>query len=305
MDLWKTVDWFIHPKLQNDPEKLRRARQLVAFGLVGTIVFFPPNAVKWYKLGSTTLTMSLVVCGILAAAMLLLFKYTGSMNLAGNGVIAGIAWHFALGPYLTGGFDSSLLFWNIAVPAFASTFLSFGSSIFWSLAMAGEILFFYYLKTTGVELPILAMPESQLYQTQLINMFGPLAAIFVTGYLSERTHRKLIMLQKEAVEDQKAAVEGAQTLAANLEVVLQKVTENAGRLTSSSDGLTRFSADLGRKAVDNEDQVGRASILAREVNSNLQAAAQGVDQTVSSLENVAKSTAQAVQVAKEIGRAHV
>ncbi|MFH1139151.1 MAG: methyl-accepting chemotaxis protein [Pseudomonadota bacterium] len=299
MDLWKAVDWFIHPRLKNDPEQLRRGRQLVAFGLVGVLCFFPPNAYKWLKVGSPTLALSLLACGIFAAIMLLIFKCTGAMNLIGNGVIAAIAWHFALGPYLTGGFESSLLFWNLAVPAFAATFLGLGSSIFWTLVMAGEVFFFYHLKVTGVELPALALPESQLLKTQLINMFGPLIAVFITGFLAERTHKNLLKLQKEAMDDQRKAVEGAQALASGLEVVLQSVTENAGRLTSSSEGLTNFSAAMSRKAKDNQEQVGRASSLAREVNSNLEAAAQGVDQTVSSLDNVAKNTAQAVRVAKD------
>ena len=304
MDLWKAIDWFINPRLTSEPETLRKSRQLVIFGLMAALVFFPPNAVKWFELGNQTLGLSLVGCGILAAILLFVFKYTGLMGLAGNGLIAGLAWHFFLGPYMTGGFDSSMLFWNLAVPAFASTFLSFRSSVFWTLIMLSEVLYFYYLKINGVELPVATVSEAQIYKTQLINMFGPLAAIFITGYLTDRTHQSLLTLQKSTLEDQKKAVDGAQALAANLEGVLQNISENAGRLTSSSDGLSRFSAALDEKARVSQAKVNRTSDLAMEVNSNLEAASSAVDQTVSSLEQVAENTKEAVKVAKDAaGRA--
>lgn len=60
-------------------------------------------------------------------------KYSRSLTVMGNFVIAALLWHFTVLPALTGGILSSSLAWNIVIPVFVATFLGFGSFIFWSV----------------------------------------------------------------------------------------------------------------------------------------------------------------------------
>ena len=118
MKITNFFDWFIPQHAKNDIEQYRRAYMIVGVSWYG-LPFFIINIVKWATLGSTALAVSLTVVMILVWLMSFVLRYTGSISLAANGILAGLCWHFLFLPYQTGGMDSNSLSWTLIIPLFA------------------------------------------------------------------------------------------------------------------------------------------------------------------------------------------
>lgn len=173
------IGWFIPDSLKDDVDKRIRSRQLVIFCLISPS-FFIPNIIKWSKLGSQPLAVSVVVVMLLILLFLLLFKKIKSLGVFGNLIFAALAWHFTFLPFCTGGIHSSALTWNPVVPILAAAFVGVRSSVFWTCVMLVEVGVFIALETAGISTSTVHLEGHKLVEVQAANIIGPLLAMVLS-----------------------------------------------------------------------------------------------------------------------------
>jgi hypothetical protein len=216
----------------HDLDLNRRARQFILFSQISPI-FFIPNIIKWYKLGSVDLAVSIFIVMLLVFFLPFMLRLIPSYALIANCIMAALSWHFSYLPYVTGGISSSALGWNLVIPVFAAAFIGLKSSLFWAGFMVIEIFAFYELKVIGWELPVIALNEKDLVITQLSNALGPILVVSVTMFFSGKGRQDAFNSQKKALRSQEKALKARQKsqtemehLTRRLENIFATVREN-------------------------------------------------------------------------------
>lgn len=273
------IDYFIPDVICEDADEYRRAFQITTFTQL-SLLFFIPNAIKWYKMGFSGLALS-IFCVMICVAFIAPFvlKYTRSLQVMGNFVIASLVWHFSVLPALTGGILSSSLAWNIVLPVFVATFLGFGSFMFWSAFMLLEILVFLALHLIGAPLPVVTLTPSQLIQTQIANVLGPFLTMVISLYFGDRGLKSALAAQKEAAQaslnaeqEQEALREQSDAMSQRLESIFDRVSEQTENLT---EGVMKKMAVLAREAAQNamtaNDLIGQTGDVVSQTNVSMKA----------------------------------
>ena len=77
MGFWNYLNWYIPREMTQDLDLNRRARQFILFSQISPI-FFIPNLIKWYKLGSMELAVSIFI--VMLLVFFLPFFRIGNQN---------------------------------------------------------------------------------------------------------------------------------------------------------------------------------------------------------------------------------
>jgi hypothetical protein len=270
------IDWFIPADLTDDPNVRRRAEQLVIFTQVAPL-FFIPNAIKWYGVGSMTLAVSnITVMLIIALIIPLVFRQTGSLNFIGNGLMATLAAHFTILPYMTGGITSNALIWNLVLPLFALTFVSFKSMVFWSSVMFVEILVFVFMTLKGHALPPVVFTGKQLLETQIANIVGPFIAMCIALYFNDRGLKFAFALQENALQEQRKIMEDQghtqgrfEEMAHNLEKVFTQVEANTIQLSRTTEKIATMTKQNADSAKEVDKLMKESEQVVIQVNTSM------------------------------------
>lgn len=261
------IDYFIPANIHENEDEYRRTFQLTAFTQL-SVIFFLPNVIKWQKMGHSELAISIFCVMIFVAVFCpLILKFSASLNVMGNCIMAALAWHFSILPAVTGGILSSSLTWNVILPVFAMTFVGFGSFIFWGLFMFLEILIFLGIHVTGITLPVIALTPTQAVQAQIANVLGPFLAMVVTMIFADRGLKGALAAHQAVAEEnmqselnQQKLREQSEALARHLESVFAQVGEHTMHLkediVSEMAGVTRETAKNAMQANDLISQTG-------------------------------------------------
>jgi methyl-accepting chemotaxis protein len=188
--------------------------------------FFIVNIVKWTTLGSVALAVSLTIVMVLVWLMAFVLRYTGSVTLAANGILAGLCWHFIFLPYQTGGMDSKSMSWTLVIPLFAIMLMGSRNAILWISLTATAIFVFYWLKVTGYQCPMVSLTPEGLLKEQITNAIGPFLATFILGLLLKQGMRQAVKEQQDGLQAQKKAHD--------LETLFGQVHQAGMQVTSSS-----------------------------------------------------------------------
>jgi len=251
----KMIKYFIPDSISDDPDKYRRAFQLTVFTQLSWL-FFIPNAIKWYRMGHTELAISITcVMFFVAIACPFILKYSGSLQIMGNCVIAALSWHFSVLPAVTGGIHSSALAWNMVIPVFAVTFVGFASFLFWSGIMLLEIIVFIAMYYTGYTFPTIALSASQLAETQIANALGPFLTMVIALIFGDRGLKSALAAHKEAAQENRKAEleqielrEKSEALTERLEQIFVKVSNSTNHLVND---VMKEMAVITRKNAEN------------------------------------------------------
>ena len=245
-----------------------------------SLLFFIPNVIKWYKMGFSGLALS-IFCVMICVAFIAPFvlKYTRSLHVMGNFVIAALVWHFSVLPAATGGILSSSLAWNIVLPVFVATFLGFGSFIFWSSFMFLEILVFLGLHLSGSALPVIALTPAQLIQTQIANVLGPFLTMVISLYFGNRGLKSALAAQKEAAQASLNAEQEQETLREQSDAMAQRLASIFDQVSDQTENLTenvmKKMAVLAREAAQNamtaNDLIGQTGDVVSHTNVSMKA----------------------------------
>ncbi|MFP4390655.1 MAG: methyl-accepting chemotaxis protein [Desulfococcaceae bacterium] len=261
------VLWFIPENIQLDPDKLRRARQLIPFILVSPL-FFIPNALKWNRLDQPVLAVSMSIVMVLAFCGPFLFRFFRSLDLLGLWVFLPLGIHFTLLPYYTGGLFSDALTWNIAYPTFAAIFLGFRHMALWFVLVLLQLLFFSWLHFSGHPLPHFSPPPDQAFQVEIANLLGPFFALMVAVFCAELSIRRGFSVQREALVQQREAVaelESSQARMAELTETLQADIRDSEKETEHL--VTSVLREMGASFEENAARARRSSELLAELKS--------------------------------------
>lgn len=290
-------------KLKEDPNNYRRAKTLLSFTWLGPL-FFIPNIIKWGKLGSSELAVSMFIVMIFVMLNPVILRLSKSTIVTGNYIFIFLSWHFIFLTLKTGGIHSSALTWSLVIPVFAATFVGLKSAFFWTLAGIAELIVYYIFNAKGVEIGTMQMTESMILSTGMANFIGPILAIFVTLYFVEKNKDEMFSnLQTALDETEKSMVtqekerNKALELTESLENILIQVKQNASNLSDSSLELDNVSNQLRGQTKESSDQAESVSIQSNEINSNLTALSDSVDSTVKFISTISQTTAQAVEIA--------
>lgn len=287
------IEYFIPDSVRHDEDEYRRAFQITIFTQI-SLIFFIPNVIKWYKMGFSGLATSIffvMICVALISPFIL--KYSRSLTIMGNFVIAALVWHFSVLPAVTGGILSSSLAWNIVIPVFVATFLGFGSFIFWSAFMFLEILVFLGMHLGGVALPSISLTPEQVTQTQIANILGPFLTMVISLIFGEMgLSRALVAKKAEAIASQNARKEQealrhqSDELAGRLEDVFSKVSGHTRHLVDEvMPEMAKMTKSSAQSAVGANDLIVSTGRVVAETNESMrQLTAQMADITRTSEE---------------------
>lgn len=299
--------WYIPEEIQHgDVDVFRRAKQFIMFAQAAPL-FFIPNIIKWVKLGSTELAVSMACVAFLMVFVPFICKLTKSVSLMGNAALVLLAWHFAFLPALTGGMFSSALAWALVLPGFASTFMGMRSFLVWSGLMITEVIFFIVLGKMGVYLPTVSLTEEQIFSNQVSNLIGPLVALCATFYFNNSGLKDALETQGQLIKDSEQVAEDAilvkqevEDMSFSLQEAFEKISENTGTLSETSteiSSMVKSNASLANEVVglmsqsENaiKDGVGVMGELASSME-NITQASQEVTKVVKTIDEIAFQT---------------
>jgi len=301
------IDGFIPEAVKARMDQRRRDRQLVVFAFISPL-FFIPNIIKWAAMGHTGLSVSTTAAAVMALSIPPVMRWTGSLAAAGNIAFAGLAWHFLYLPHQTGGIYSSALAWNMVVPVLAATFVGIRSALFWSFFMAAEVLGFYLYQSAGNVLPSIAFAEEEILKVHLANTLGPLLALAVTMYFSEKGIQNAFGFQRTALADQETALishrqsrEKLAGMARRLRRMVRKSREITGDLngvilpemaglTHRNDAAAGRANDLVQRANRRMDRAGKTMSSLSAAMAEISAASQETGRIIRSIHDIAFQT---------------
>jgi hypothetical protein len=296
MQFQSLIDWFIPIEIRKDADQYIRSKQLVIFCLISP-GFFVPNIIKWSKIGSQELAISMTVVMMLVLSLSLIFKRIKSHHIFVNSVLAVLSWHFAFLPFLTGGIHSSALTWNMVVPIFAAAFAGKRSAFFWSGVMLVEIGVFSYCEIAGFPLKGIALTQKQLIETEIANVVGPLLAIVVTMYFSEKGRKFAYDAQNEAQNKVLAAQQKSKMAAEqhtrNLQTIFEKTRDISQHLNSSIEDMTMTIRQ-------NAGNTGEANRLMKETDRYVAEAQQAMQILTESIEKISDASENTSRIIKTI-----
>ena len=194
--LSNALDSFFHPCiLDQDTDQVHRARIAVAFGL--TLAFLTiPYATILYLMGSTISAAILVVGTAMAISCLGVFRWTGSLCIAGNLLAAGFFLVLTgLGCRL-GGHGALVLAWYVAVPVIALGTAGTRSSLSWSAVTAMSLTVFYLADQLGMVFPNdLTAPNNDLLV--VVSWIGLIALVLGLALLHQLFTTRLLTERKQ------------------------------------------------------------------------------------------------------------
>lgn len=295
--LSKYIEWFVPEALKQDLEEARLSRQLVIFAHIAAL-FFLPNVIKWYKIGSMELTLSiLVVMLVVLLAVPFTLKWGGSFVIAGNVGMAALAWHFTILPYYTGGLVSSAMAWNLVLPIFAATFVNFRSMMFWSVVMLLEIFVFIWMHLQGVALPTISMSARQMLEAQIANALGPFCGLIITVYFNDRGLRHAFFLQQEA---QKSALNEQNQSQREIEKMAQNLRQTFEKVRESTSELARISEEIATMAKDNVGSAEEADGVMKESEGVVQQASRSMSELTGSMDEISSASKETSKIMRTI-----
>jgi len=228
MSITKFFDWFIPELCKQDFDLYRRAYMLLGVSWYG-IPFFLVNIVKWQRLGSPILAINLTIVMFVVWGAAFVLRYTESIWLASNLMLAALNWHFIFLPYRTGGLDSDSLSWTLIVPLFALMLVKPKNALFW-ITVTGVVLVSYgVLKVTGHQFPTLPLESLGTVQEQLTNALGPFLGTFILGLILKRGLQQAVQEQHKGLDAQKKAQD--------FEQLFRQVQRSGTQVTSSATEL--------------------------------------------------------------------
>ncbi len=294
------LNWFIPASLSKDPNIQRRANQLIIFTQVAPL-FFLPNIIKWYKIGSPELALSMTVVMIIVSVVIpIAFKFTASLNFLGNAIMASLAWHFSILPFMTGGITSSALAWNLVLPVFTATFVNYRSMLAWSVIMFTEIIIFMLLKLNGVSLPNISLTERQILETQIANVIGPFAALCITLYFNDKGLRYAFSAQEEALSEQRRAMEEQNRTRGKVEEIGRNQKKAFSQIEANTAQLSTTSAQIAAMTQQNAESADEVDKLMKESEKVVQKANASMGELNTSMQEISQASAETFKIVKSI-----
>jgi len=253
--------WYIPESVQNgDLDEFRRGKQYIIFSQIAPL-FFIPNIIKWAKIGSSELAISMFCVMIVQAGIPFILRLTKSVAIMGHVGLALLAWHFTFLPFMTGGMFSSALAWTLVLPCFASTFFGMRAFIVWSVIMLIEVIIFIVLEKMGMGMSAIVFTKEQLFSNQMANLIGPLAALTITLYFNNTGLKSALDTQAKAIEENKKTAEEAVMAKQDTDSMSKSIQETFIKVSENTNTLAETSTEIAAMVKNNAVLAGESADL--------------------------------------------
>jgi hypothetical protein len=294
------IDWYIPEKLRLDTDAYRRAKQLVIFSHFGYL-FFIPNIIKWYNIGSSTLAVSMFVVMTLVCVVSPLVLKAGSLGASGNVVMAALCWHFSILTVMTGGLASSAITWNLIIPLFAATFFGLRTMVVWSIIMAAEVAFLIMAKKTGIALPTIPLTPEQLMSTLIANAVGPYLATAVSCYFFHKGLEGALGVQSDALRAQEETMKEQADSRNRIEEMSRHLEQTFVQVGQNTDHLVTVTLkEMDAKTKQNAANAGQANNLMKAVSRVMSQADTAMKDLTSSMTDITRASEDTSKIVKTI-----
>ncbi len=295
------VEKFIPDEICEDPVEYRHAKQFIIFTQVAQI-FIIVNLFKWMKLGYPDLSINMGVLMVVMFLAPLILRITKSAAFMGNFTFLCMMINFGYLPYRTGGIASSALNWNIILPLLVYIFIGIRSFVFWAVTIACEVLGFAVISHMGIDLPTFTLTAAQLRESQIANLLGPLAMVVIVVLINHRVLDKTMKSLETAIADSELTAaeatesrEHVESMAANVQVVLEQVNDNSKNLSTAS-------TQIAAMAKRNAESAKTASNLMDTSIENVQKANEHMEILTESIHKVSEAGQKMLNIVKTIGQ---
>lgn len=294
------INWYIPQKLRLDLDTYRRAKQIAIFSHFG-FLFFIPNIIKWYNLGSPMLALSMFVVMLFVCIVSPMTLKAGSLVAAGNIVMAALCWHFSILTVMTGGLSSSAIAWNLIIPLFAVTFFGLTTMIVWSIIMAIELAFLIVAQKTGIALPTIPLSPAQLTDTLIANAVGPYLATAASCYFFHKGLESALGVQEEALQAQESAMQEQEKAKLRIEEMSRGLEQTFIQVGQNTDHLVKVTLrEMDAKTKQNAVNAGQANHLMKEVGKVMTQADTAMKDLTLSMADITKASEATSKIVKTI-----
>ena len=294
------INWYIPEQLRLDTDTYRRAKQIAIFSHFG-FLFFIPNIIKWYKIGSLFLASSMFGVMIAVCIIAPLVLRSGHMMASGNITMGALCWHFSVLTFMTGGLASSGLAWNLIIPLFAVTFFGLKLMIIWTSVMSVEIILLIVIHKMGLSLPTIELTSAQMASTLISNAIGPFAATAASCFFFYKGLESALGTQQEAIEAQKASMEEQERAKLQIEEMSQNLEQTFVQVGQNTDHLVTVTLkEMDAKTKETASNAGSANHLMKEVGKVMADADKSMKDLTLSMSDITRASEDTSKIVKTI-----
>jgi len=217
--------------------------------------------------------------------------------------MACLAWHFTILPFMTGGIFSSALMWNLVLPVFAVTFVNFRSMVAWAAIMFATIVIFISLRIKGIELPVIALTESQKLETQIANILGPFLALCISLYFNDRGLKLAFAAHDQAMGELKEVLREKERTQTQAIEMGNSLVRAFNEVQTSTSRLASYVEEISVMAKNNATASKTVNLLMKDsaqVVSQVETSIQDLNQAMEAISNTTADTAKIVKSINEI-----
>ncbi|MFH1267907.1 MAG: histidine kinase dimerization/phospho-acceptor domain-containing protein, partial [Planctomycetota bacterium] len=197
--LTASLDWFIPSHVRDgDPERLRSARLVVAFGWTLIALGFTYGAVHFWLTGPIC-TAALVTGASLGVASLYVMRWTGACHATANLIAPALFGVLTFLSYRLGGAGSIVLPWYAAVPVVALSTAGRRSAVFWLAITVAAMAVFYALSCNGYSCPNDLSPNH--YELAcLLSWSGLIVLVLALAFLRQSAKDQMLRQLRKSEE---------------------------------------------------------------------------------------------------------
>ncbi len=228
--------YFIHDNLKEVPYIHAKAKILVTmylFVILFGFAMFSLGPLIGYEEDVPVLEGTFLVM-----LFIFFFRYNGNLVLAGN-LLAVVLFTILLSAIsTTGGIYSDNLLWMIVVPLIALLFASRNSGIFWTLALMGVTVYFYFEKKSEVNpTSQVLLFEVEYYLASYLSLFIAVICIVIIFEVGREGIIELLRSKNKELKDSKLQLEFQHNVLVEQTNALEVLSQN---LKTSNADLENF-----------------------------------------------------------------
>lgn len=297
------VNWFIPEEIKSEIE-IRRKAKLLILSCFLLQPFFIITAIKWIKEHQTILTGNIAVSMLLIFLCAFLLKFSKSVFLSTQALLVSLLIYMTVYNLLSGGINSSSIYWLFALPLIAVLLTGHKSAIFWSGISIVQIIILKAFKLKGIDFDVLSYDKIHHISFDTENFIKQILSITLILFVVEKDRLRAkdeqseaIEAQKKSVEEQKKSQEELAKSAEQLKLAFENMLSQAELLKSESLKLSNSGSNISAGFQEASGQSKIVSGNTSEINANLQDVSLSVEKAASSLQSVLTRVDEASKVA--------
>jgi methyl-accepting chemotaxis protein len=266
------VSWFIPKEIHTQWNTFRRARIIVLFGLISQL-FFIFTGLKWLRLEQGDLFLNVLLTQLFILLITFSFRFTKSMTVTGNLMLAALFSYFTIYIYLTGGLNSSAMPWLLMFPIVTIIMVEPRMIFVWLVLLLIDFFLLRSWTLSGEVGNVLQLSPEELLNFRADDFLRQMVAIGVTIMVIESQRRAVARAQEEAIAQQQEAVLEQEIAKRSLQDQQEALQESlaAQQAAAEEQAASREKLEKSQAAMERmfNDMTGHAGALSKEAEQLL------------------------------------